>query len=873
MQGFFPEEELAQITKIKFDYDDGPNCLKCGLHRKCESPKMKYTGEGEKNVLIITDTAGAAEDMQSTHLIGDAGQLLRNELKALGLDLDRDFWKTNAISCRTSTPSGANRKPTRTEIKHCKPLVDKTIEDLNPSMIWLLGNVAVESMYIDRFSGLAINRWRKLCIPDRKTGKWVIPLFHPSDILKNNYDENLKTVFKQDLKWAVSCMKKEPFTWQDERDEVKCLYDFEEIIAHLKGLLISASNGQVFLYIDYETNALKPQWPGSKIATVSYCTDPGSPAIAFPYQYSDFFTKKQQTKIKFLWRKVITNPQVACIAHNIKFEDVWTKEIFGVNPYSWNFDTMLGAHIIDNRSKFSGLKFQSYINFGLEPYDKEIGKFLKSKTGHFNTVDKAPLDKLLLYNGLDTKMGMKLYHEQQKTFMLTSKLKPKNRLAEAYNLFHAGTIALADVQRNGICIDEDYYNEENEKIGVEIEAIKEKLRTSDEAALFKENGLIRKILDFGSTKDLGILFYDVLKLPQQLTTKNNYRVDSDALENINLPFVDDLLQMRKLEKVHGTYFAQFLREVCNKKIYPFFDLHIPVSFRGSSSMPNFQNIPIRDPYVGKLIRSGIFPSKGNKLAELDYASIEVKMAAIVTGDPNLKKYVLDPTTDMHRDSAQDIWMLPQEEVSKDIRKNSKGDWVFALLYGSFYKQCAISLWKHNNYETVSGIKLKDHMRDQGINNLSQFTEHCKEAERIFWQERFPVYAQWKIDINKKYQRLGWIENKFGFRFVGYMSDKQVSNFPVQSAAFHTLLHSIILINDIAKEEKWKSKLVGQIHDSLVVDLVPEEEKHVLETCVRIMSIKMRELHDWIDVPIDVDAETTDIDKPWSTKKEVKISDL
>jgi len=867
-QGFFSLEELEEKIQIEFDFDEGPNCKQCGLFRKCNSPKMQYSGSGEKGVLILAEAPGAQEDQSGIQLVGDAGQLLRDELKKLKLDLDRDFWKTNSICCRPSTSTGANRTPTKTELKYCKPLVDKTIKELNPKMIWLLGGKAIESFYDGRFSKLAITRWRKLCIPDRKTGAWIIPMFHPSYINRNEYDENLKATFRRDLKWAASCINKKPFTWKDERDEVICLYDFDKIIGTLEEILLEADRIKKQLYIDYETNALKPQWPGAKIATISFCTGSDKSAIAFPYQYSDYFSPKQQMSIKALWRRICQHTQISFIAHNMKFEDGWTRQIFGVRPYSWQWDTMIAAHILDNRSNFSGLKFQSYINFGLEPYNKEVDKYLKAKSGHFNSVDKAPLDQLLLYNGLDTKMGMKLYEVQQKQFTLTEKLQSKNRLSNAYSLFHAGILALSDVQRNGIRVDEDYYAEQRAQLNKEIETIKDKLRESEEATQFKQEK--NRNLDFASSKDLGELFYDVLKLPEQTTEKGNYRVDEDALDSIKIPFVQDLLQLRKLEKANGTYISQILREVCNGRIYPFYDLTVPVSFRSSSSMPNFQNIPIRDPEIGQLIRSGIFPSKGNKLAELDYSSIEVRIAAVVTGDPNLKNYVLDESTDMHRDVSQDIWLLPQEEVTKEIRKNSKGDWTFAIFYGSFYKNCAISLWKHNNYKITSGITLREHLLSHNITNFDEFTEHCREAERIFWGVRFPVYAQWKKDINELYRKQGFITNKYGFRFSTPMDQKQCSNFPIQSAAFHCLLTSIILINEIAKKEKWQSKLVGQIHDSLIVDLNPSEEDHVLKTCIYIMSEKMRELHPWIDVPIPAEIEITEIDQPWSTKKEIKI---
>lgn len=287
-------------------------------------------------------------------------------------------------------------------------------------------------------------------------------------------------------------------------------------------------------------------------------------------------------------------------------------------------------------------------------------------------------------------------------------------------------------------------------------------------------------------------------------------------------------------------------------------------------MPNWQNQPAHDEEAGKLVRSGIFPSLGNKIMEADYKSIEVRVAALVTGDPNLLKYVLDETTDMHRDASMDVWMIPQDEVTKEIRFHSKGGIVFSLFYGSYYKNCAIDLWKHVDCKTTSGIILKHHMQDQGIHNLGEFTEHCKDVENIFWGERFKVYAQWKEDINKLYRKQGFIENLFGFRFTMHMSERQVSNFPIQSTAFMILLHSLILINDIAKEEKWLSKLIGQIHDSILGDIHPKEERYIIKTCNYIMSEKMRELHSWITVPIPIEIECTNTNSSWHTKEEIKI---
>lgn len=180
-------------------------CRKCGLYKNCISPKMEYTGHGKKNILIIGEAPGKVEDERNIQFVGKAGKLLESECYKYGVDIFEDCWRINAVNCRPQDQSGNNRKPTRREVEYCRFKVDKTINELKPKFIWLLGNVALESILMRRFSNLSISRWRHLCIPDEKTGAWIIPLYHPSYLLRNMND-NLKAIYDLDLKWAVSCL-------------------------------------------------------------------------------------------------------------------------------------------------------------------------------------------------------------------------------------------------------------------------------------------------------------------------------------------------------------------------------------------------------------------------------------------------------------------------------------------------------------------------------------------------------------------------------------------------------------------------------------------------------------------------------------------
>jgi uracil-DNA glycosylase family 4 len=867
MKGFFSDDEIAKHTNQASLTE--ANCRKCGLDKKCKSPKMGYTGEGRRKILIIAEAPGKNEDIQGVQLVGDAGRLLRQHLAELNLDLDKDFWKVNSVNCRPTTPGGSNRKPTKTEIKCCKPMVDTVIKELQPHSIWLMGGVAVDSFFTDRFSNTSISRWVGLNIPDKRTGAWVMPLYHPSYIKRREFDANLKSEFIRNLKYAVSCSKLEPYKHEELDRYTTSLTAFDSIKVLLKKILQRADDKYVPLYIDYETTGLKPHWKDSRIATVSIATD-RSTAYAFPFQYKDFFSIKEIRKIKGMLRKIMTHPNIGLMAQNMKFEDSWTRNVLGVKPANWMWDTMIASHLIDNRRSFTGLKFQSYIHFGIDPYDKGVSKFLKAPpNSHHNNVDKAPLGELLYYNCLDTLLGMRLYDKQQEEFTLTNKLYPRNNLPKAYNLFHGGILALSDVQENGVIVKEGYYEKKELEVGKDIAEIEHELLSGEDALKFSTK--YNRPINLASNKDLGLLFYEILGEKEVKTAKGNYKVDKETIEQMNTPFVSKLLEMRKLEKVRGTYFSQIKREVCDGVIHPFFDLHIPRSGRGSSSRPNWQNQPGHDPVAGKLVRSGIVPPKDWYMAEADYSSIEVKVAALYTQDPSLIKYVTDPTTDMHRDTACDIWLIDKEQVTKNIRFHSKGGWVFSQFYGSYYVNCGEDLWKLcvvNEEHLADGTPMGEHLHDNKIHNKTDFINHLKGVEDIFWNQRFKVYKQWKIDINKQYRRNGFVENFYGFKFSGYMNDKETTNYPIQSTAFHILLEALTEVNRIATNEEWKSYIIGQIHDSILLYIHPDEVDNVMKVCNRVMSKDVSARHDWITVPIDIEFELTDTS--WWDKKEVPI---
>ncbi|KKK79436.1 hypothetical protein LCGC14_2833530, partial [marine sediment metagenome] len=401
---------------------------------------------------------------------------------------------------------------------------------------------------------------------------------------------------------------------------------------------------------------LKPYWKGSKIWTIAV----NGRAFAYDYPHWD---KQEKRKIRILWKKIQADPKIKKIAQNLKFEDSWTRNIFKVIVQGWHWCSMNASHIIDSRGYFTTLDFQAFIRYGFSPYDQHVKKYKKSKPGtKFNTLDQVPLDQLLLYNGIDERITKQLWKDQEK------ELSTKRGLKQAYRFFHKGLIAFSDTQQIGIPVNSEYYEKEDIRLEKKISQLEYKLLNGKEALLFKkETGNELKLQKDFSTKDLRELFFKILKLkPTKKTATDLASVDHDVLSQMNNPFAKRIIQRRKLFKVKNTYLAQFKREECDGRIHPFFDLHIPRSYRSSSSNPNFQNIPVRDAEARKAVRSGVIPSKGRKLGLIDYAGTEVCAAACYSKDPVLVKEITDGI-DMHHMQAKKLFKLSEKQVTKDIR--------------------------------------------------------------------------------------------------------------------------------------------------------------------------------------------------------------
>ena len=297
--------------------------------------------------------------------------------------------------------------------------------------------------------------------------------------------------------------------------------------------------------------------------------------------------------------------------------------------------------------------------------------------------------------------------------------------------------------------------------------------------------------------------------------------------------------------------------------------------------PNFQNVPVRNEEAKRYARSGIKPSPGWKILDFDYSANEVKAGTCYTGDPKLIAYCNDPHSDMHKDTAKDVFVLPdapdtfwkEGKTGKKLRFFVKNGFIFPEWYGSYYKNCAKNIWQEcKDLNTPDGVTVFEHFQELGIikrrsEALESFTNHIKKVEELYWK-KFNVFKKWQEEHYKGYEKNGYIELLTGFRCSGYMGRNELVNYLFQGTAFHWLLWSLIEINAEFRARKMESKVIAQIHDNAIIDSPPDEKEEVVTLCTEIATKRIREFYPWIIVPLAIEWESTEVDGSWYAKTDL-----
>jgi uracil-DNA glycosylase family 4 len=392
MEGFFKPSE---IRSSRSGGELAAKCGACGLFRGCRSPKMKPWGRGSLGVLVVGEAPEESGDEQGRPISGDSAEFLREAVGRVGFEFDQ-LKITNAIICR---PPDDKMPKKGKELDWCRPNLSRTISDFKPKVIITLGKSATESVLKPYWKGDfgTMERWTGHRIP--LENHWICPTWLPSHVREED-NRMMSRMFSDHLEAALR-IKELPPSLPDFKSKIELIYEERKAVEAIRWF---DEQGGVIAF-DYETNCLKPEYPKARIFSCSISN--GRRTVAYPW----WGRAVDATSL------LLRSGRTRKIASNMKFEQRWTVKHLGHPVTNWDWDTVIAAHVLDNRTSIASLKFQSFVLMGVPTYNEHIESYLKSKeNSHYNRIHELDLAELLLYNGMDALLEFHLAKRQKVRF-------------------------------------------------------------------------------------------------------------------------------------------------------------------------------------------------------------------------------------------------------------------------------------------------------------------------------------------------------------------------------------------------------------------------------------------------------------------------
>jgi uracil-DNA glycosylase family 4 len=403
MKGFFNAEQVKSQSR-----PDGKtySCVSCGLYKFADTPRMRPSGRFQKGILNIGGGINSLEDHSGKHWKGKAGRILKRTYAKFGIDLNKDCLNTTAVHCYSKN------KPKPYEIQCCRKHVFKVINRYKPHVIMLFGDQALQSVIGSQWKKDLgnIDKWRGFCIPDRDLNAWICPVFHPSYVEKQSDFPEVRKVWEMDIENALAHVNIPFPDFPDEKSQIEYVTDPNEVQVLFEKLQLGY---YPVTCLDYETTGLKPH---ARLHKIVCC------AVAVSENRVFSFMMPKKKKDRFLFCRYLQSENSMKMAANMKFEEAWSRVRLGTGIKPWIWDTLIAAHIIDNRTNILSLKFQSYVHFGIADYDSEVSPYLKgtdpknanSMNRIYEFIERYSERDLLTYCGMDALLEYKLAMLQMK---------------------------------------------------------------------------------------------------------------------------------------------------------------------------------------------------------------------------------------------------------------------------------------------------------------------------------------------------------------------------------------------------------------------------------------------------------------------------
>ncbi len=563
--------------------------------------------------------------------------------------------------------------------------------------------------------------------------------------------------------------------------------------------------------IDTETTSKDPMM--AELVGISFSVLPEK-AFYIPLAHSYPDVPKQLDKKEVLdeLKGIIEDHTIGKTGHNIKYDLIILKQE-GLNLKGLSFDTMLASYLLNPNKANHNLTGVAMERLGMKKlsFSDVLGKDKKD-------FSEVTIEKATEYSGEDAAA----------TLMLKKEFEPeieKQGLSKLLNEMEIPLIeVLADMEMAGVRIDLKLMERFSKKMASELSSIEKRIYfTAGEE------------FNINSPKQLQEILFEKLGLKPIKKTKTGFSTNADVLEQLSLQheLPKEIIEFRTLSKLKSTYVDALPRLINPKtgRLHTSFNQTVTATGRLSSSEPNLQNIPIRGAW-GTKIREAFIADKGSLLLSSDYSQIELRIFAHLSEDQGLVEAFREDG-DIHTRTACEIFDVEPEKVDTEMRRSAKTV-NFGIVYGI------------SPYGLSQQLRIHPDEAKQYID--AYFARHSGVKKYI---QRLIDDATENGYVTTLYGRKRAIpELRSTNRNMKQLGERLATNTPVQGTAADIIKVSMINIWKRMKKEKLKSRMLLQVHDELLFEVLEKEVKK-MEKLVR------EEMENAIElmVPIRVDLGT------------------
>jgi len=506
--------------------------------------------------------------------------------------------------------------------------------------------------------------------------------------------------------------------------------------------------------------------------------------------------------------KHIFNGDVNKYTYDLK-KNIVVFNSLGLDIKNCSFDTMIGCYLLDYVVKDDISFVAKSFDYDIPLYEDIYGTDKRPKEVSLEELEKICCRKAQF-----------IYETREQ---ICDKIKEYNEEDLFYNIEMPLAKVLADMEITGIKVDSDYLDQ------VEKE-LEEKMKTIEQDIYY----LAGVEFNIMSPAQLSKVLFENLMIPYPKRVKDGkYSTSKDILDKIidKHPIVSKILEYRTLAKLYTNYAVGLKAEIREDgRIHTIYTQTLTRTGRLSSICPNLQNIPARDEY-SRLIRRAFIPDFDSKILSSDYSQVELRVFAHMSGATNLIE-AFNSDLDIHTKTASDIFKVSIDEVTKDMRRTAK-----AVNFGILYGISSFGLSEDLGIDIATAKKFIDNY----LETYSGIREYMEKEKEDAYKYGYVTTLMNRRRVIEELKNKNYLIRSSG--------ERMALNTPIQGTAADILKKAMVEVYNEFEKRNLKSKMLIQVHDELVFNVLNDEVEEVKEIVQDIMENTFK-----LDVPLKVDIE-------------------